>query len=193
MDLVPFASADASALRWLRVVESPLAFELASDDRPVARLAADPRSGTLATLTTTDRRWTINRVGFLHARVAVRAAAGAEELGQVTLHLDYHRIALTRGAIYRLHRADPRTGVRVPAWKLTTDAGEEVLHIEPVREGRKLEGGAVLTGERFTQLPELALLIGLAWYVIVHTWFEDEALVPFEGPEAPGSGSATSG
>jgi hypothetical protein len=54
-----------------------------------------------------------------------------------------------------------------------------------VRDGRKLVGGAVVTAADGARLPELPLLIGLAWYVIVLSWFEDEALVPFEGPDAP--------
>ncbi len=188
MELSPLASVDASALRWLRTSEVPSAFELSSGDRPVARLTFRRPSGTLASLSTSAGEMTFKRLGFLHPIVTARAASSERDLARVTVHLNYHRIEVSGGPPYRLHRA----GLLVPAWKVSTDAGVELLHIEPVREGRKLAGGAVIGSADGSKDPNLALLAGLAWYVIVLVWFEDEALVPLEGPDAPASPTASS-
>jgi hypothetical protein len=195
MDLTPFASVDPTALRWLRTGDSPMEFELSAGDQRVARLAWNRPSGTLATLTTSGGTTTMKRVGFLHPRVTARAGnpprdtarAGnpPRDTARVSVHLNYHRIEFPGGASFRFHRA----GLLLPAWQVTTDAGEELLHLEPVRDGRKLVGGAVVASAAGAHRPELSLLIGLAWYVIVLSWFEDEALVPLEGPDAP-AGSA---
>ena len=57
--------------------------------------------------------------------------------------------------------------------------------MEPVRQGRRLEGGAVICTPQGAKLPELLLLVVASWYFIVLAWFEDEALVPLEGAETP--------
>jgi hypothetical protein len=181
MDLAPFASVDPTALRWLRGSGAPLSFELSAGDRPVARLAWARDSGTLATLTTAGGSWTLKRVGFLHPIVTARTAAKPDEVARVFVHLNYHRVELLGGPNYRLHRA----GLLVPAWQVTTDDRKEILHVEPVREARKLVGGAVVSAPGASSRPELPLLVGLAWYVIVLSWFEDEALIPLEGADLP--------
>jgi hypothetical protein len=186
MDLVPFASVDLSALRWLRTSSSPFRFELSAGDRPVGRLEWARASGTLATWTTASSGATLKRIGFLHPRVTARVGSDPRDVAQVSVHLNYHRVELTGGRRYRLHRA----GILVPAWQVSTEAGAELLHVEPVREGRGLVGGAVIVSPDAQHREELPLLTALAWYVIVLSWFEDEALVPFEGPEAPATAAA---
>lgn len=175
------ASVDASALRWLRTSKTPVAFELSAGDTPIGRLTWARDAGSLATWTTSDGSTTLKRVGFFHPRVTARRANDPRDIARVSVHLNYHRIELTGGPGYRFHRA----GLLVPAWQVTTESGVEVLHVEPVREGRDLAGGAVVAPEAASKRPELALLLALSWYVIVLSWFEDEALVPFEGPDAP--------
>jgi hypothetical protein len=186
MELVALASVDATALRWLRTADSPAAFELASGDRPVGRLAWQRPSGTLATFATADSAVSLKRVGFLHPIVTARRASDPRDLARVSVHLNYHRIEIAGGPSFRLHRA----GLMVPAWKVSTEGGTELLHIEPIREGRKLVGGAVIASPDGARRGEIGLLAGLAWYMIVLAWFEDEALVPFEGPDAPTSSPA---
>jgi hypothetical protein len=185
MDPAPFASVDASALRWLRTSASPPVFELSAGDTLVGRLSWARDSGSLATWTTADGASTLKRVGFFHPRVTARRGGDPRDIAHVSVHLNYHRIDLTGGVRYRFHRA----GLLVPAWQVTTDGGTELLHVEPVREGRELAGGAVVASDRAIQRAELPLLLALSWYVIVLSWFEDEALVPLEGPDAPSSGS----
>jgi hypothetical protein len=184
MELAAFASVDATALRWLRTSGSPSAFELSAGDTPVGRLTWARDSSSLATWTASDGSTTLKRVGFFHPRVTARRPGSPRDIARVAVHLNYHRIELTGGPAYRFHRA----GLLVPAWQVTTETGVEILHIEPVREGRDLAGGAVVTPVEASQRSELPLLLALSWYVIVLSWFEDEALVPFEGPDATATG-----
>jgi hypothetical protein len=177
MALVPFASVDRSALRWQRTAETPMEFTLSSGDAPVARVRWAHVGGSLASAELSGETWTLKRGGFLNPNITARAADGTT-VARLTVHLSHHTIELPGGAAYRFHRA----GVLLPAWKVTGDDGQEVLHLEPVREGRRLEGGAVIAPPYATDRPELLLLIVVAWYFIVLAWFEDEALVPLEGP-----------
>ncbi len=187
-DLVPLSSVDPSAMRWLRTAESPIAFELSSGDRPVARLTWSRPSGSLATLAIATGASTLKRIGYLHPILTARDAGATADRARVSLHLNYHRIELRGGASYRFHRA----GLLLPAWKVASESGTEMVHVEPVREGRKLAGGAVIVAPNAVGNPDLPLLLGLAWYVIVLAWFEDEALVPLEGDDRGGSAGSAS-
>ena len=187
MALNSFASVDRSTLRWLRSRENPVEFTLSAGDSPVARMRWSQLGGSLATAETDQGSWTLKRGGFLNPHITVRKSGAGENLARLTVHLSYHAVELAEGISYRFHRA----GLLVPAWKITTDAGREVLHIEPVREGRKLVGGAVIAAPTALNLPELLLLGVIGWYFIVLAWFEDEALVSLEGPEsAPDAGAS---
>ena len=186
MAFATFESVDRSTLRWLRTGETPMEFELRSGTSLVARLRWNGPTGSLATAESAVGTWTLKRGGFLNPHVTVRGGAGPTPLARLAVHLSYHRIELAAGPAYRFHRA----GVLVPAWKITTDDRREILHIEPVREGRRLSAGAAVAPAGAQTLPELLLLAVLSWYFIVLAWFEDEALVPFEGPEAPGGPAA---
>jgi len=181
MDLAPFGSVDASSLRWLRGNVSPLEFALLAGDTGVAGLVWNGPTGSLATARTSASSWTLKRAGFLNPHVSVRAEGTRTETARLTVHWTYHRLEIEGGPAFRFHRA----GVLLPAWKVTDEAGQELVHIEPVREGRKLVGGAVVTSPAGLDRPELPLLLLVSWYFIVLAWFEDEALVPLEGPDAP--------
>jgi hypothetical protein len=180
--LAPFASVDRSTLRWLRTAENPTEFTLFSGETPVAVLRWAERRGSLAVAETAAETWTLKRSGFLSPWLTVRPKGSAAEVARLQPHLRYHTIDLGAGRSFRLRRA----GLLLPAWRLSTDRGEEMLHVEPVPDGRKLGAGAVLV-ERNPDAPECLLLIVLTWYFIVLAWFEDEAaeaLAPFEGPDA---------
>jgi hypothetical protein len=181
MEFARSGTFDASAMRWLRRAGDQLAFDLLAGDAPVASLEWKRSGGSLATARSATATWTLKRVGFLNPAVTLRSEGGTSDLARVSIHFNYHRIEIAQGPRYRFHRA----GVLVPAWQVTTEAGVEVLHVEPVREGRKLVGGAVLVSG--TPPPELIMLATLSWYVIVLAWFEDEALVPIDtvGTSAP--------
>lgn len=181
MSLVPFAAVDRSTFRWLRTPEELIGFELRAGESLVGQLRWAQPTGSLARAEIVGAAWTFKRGGFLNPHVTVRRTDTGEHLARLTVHLNYHRVELASGRSYRFHRA----GVLVPAWKVTADDGKELLHIEPVREDRRLSAGAVIVAPHAVDLPELALLVLLSWYFIVLAWFEDEALVPLEGPDAP--------
>jgi len=183
MVLTPLSAVDRSAMRWLRDREHPNAFSLLSGDATLATLEWRSREGSFATARNSEGEWTLKRGGFLNPHVTVRAGAGA--LARLSVHLNYHQIELAGGRSYRFHRA----GLLLPAWQVNSADGTEVLHIEPAREGRHLEAGAVVVSPGATELPELLLLVVLSWYFIVLAWFEDEAVEnlhkPLEGPDWP--------
>ena len=186
MVLTPFSSVDRSTLRWLRTNEDPEEFTLSSGESSVATLRWVRRGGSLATAETPDGVWTLKRGGFLNPHVTVRTQGSDAVRARLSVHLNHHELALENGQVYRFRRA----GMLVPAWKLTTLQGTEVLHIERVRVGRKLPAGAVLAASTAVDLPELLLLVVLSWYFIVLAWFEDEALTALESPEmVPPSGA----
>ena len=184
MALQPLSAVDRSDFRWLRTRERPAAFSLLSGDAPVATLewAADDRS--IATLRSASEEWTLKRGGFLNPHVTVRDRETVR--ARLSVHLNHHQIDVAGGRSYRFHRA----GLLVPAWVVTSGSAQELLHVEPAREGRHLAAGAVVVAPEATGLADLLLLMVLSWYFIVLAWFEDEAieaLAPLEGPDAPES------
>ncbi len=184
MELSSLASVDRSALRWLRTRDHPDGFALLSGDATIASLEWAAGGGSLATARTASGTWTLKRGGFLNPHITLRS--GAQVLSRLSVHLNYHQIDIVGGRSYRFHRA----GVLVPAWQVSAADGKEVLHLEPVREGRHLSAGAVVSDPSAGDPADLLLLTVISWYFIVLAWFEDEAVVPFEGPDAPAPKSA---
>lgn len=182
MPLQPLSAVDRTTFRWLRTQERPAAFSLLSGDSVVATLDWSSGERSLATLHSASDEWTLKRGGFLNPHITVRVQEAVR--ARLSVHLNHHQIDISGGRSYRFHRA----GLLVPAWKVTTGAGQELLHVEPAREGRHLSAGAVVVSAGAADLPDLLMLMVLAWYFIVLAWFEDEtveALAPFEGPDAP--------
>lgn len=183
MPLAPFGSVDPSALRWIRTRESPAAFSLRAETMEVATLAWERPGGSLATARTAETTWSLKRAGFLQPTVLVRAGGGPGTIAQLSAHLARHEITVGGGPSFRLRH----TSHLVPSWRLTTAQGDEVLHIEPVPEHRRLQAGAVVVTSSAAGASTL-LLVVLTWYFVVLSWFEDEAieaLAPFEGPDPP--------
>lgn len=183
MEIVPFASVDRTALRWLRTAEKPAEYTLLSGDAPVATLSWRRHGGSLAVAVTAQGRWTLKRTGFLSPRVSVRPDGSETTEATLVAHLRRHEITIRGGRTYRLYHESHI----LPGWRLTGPGETEVLHIEPAAERRGLAGGAVLAAAP-ANAPELLLLCVLSWYFIVLAWLEDElveTLVPFEGPDAP--------
>lgn len=183
--LVPIASVDRTALRWLRTAEEPMTFSLAAEDNRVAEIHWSRKEGS-ARAEVAGASWKLARGGFLSPHVTVRAEGADSDLARVSAHLNFHRIEIRGGSSYRFHRA----GHLVPAWAIATEAGAEVAHIEPVREGRSLVGGAVLAEPPGSDSPDLLLLLVTSWYFIGLSWFEDEVLIPFEGSDKPDATAA---
>lgn len=163
-----------------------MAFALASGDTRVGELRWARAGGSLATAESADATWSLKRTGFLNPQVTVRSAGESADLARITAHLNYHRIDVRGGRTFRFHRA----GYLVPAWTISLPDGRELLHIEPVRDGRRLIGGAVIASPSGAETADFLLLAVASWYFIVLAWFEDEALVPLEGP-SEGASSPT--
>lgn len=183
MTFSSITAVDRAALRWLRDDGGAVAYTLSAGAAPVGVVRWERHGGAKATAETADGVWLLERVGRLFPHLTVRTAAGAPPVARLSLRLGHHEIEIGGGGVYRLARA----GALVPAWRLVDSAGREVAHIEPVPEGRRLAGGAVLAHE-VAPPRELLLLVVLSWYLIVLDWFEDEvmeALAPYEGPDAP--------
>jgi hypothetical protein len=181
--LVPFASVDPSALRWIRTQETPAAFSLRAGDAELATLTWERPGGSLAAARSVDATWTLKRAGFLQPTILVRRGENPQPVARLSAHLARHEITVGDEPAYRLRHVSHL----LPAWRLTTFRGEEVLHIEPVPERRSLQGGAVVVAPT-AQGPSTLLLVILTWYFVVLSWFEDEAieaLAPYEGPDPP--------
>ncbi|MGD0256427.1 MAG: hypothetical protein ABSB90_00900 [Thermoplasmata archaeon] len=182
MNLVPLASVDASALRWLRTAEEPAEYTLSAGDARVAVVRWPAAGGSASSAETAEGRWTLQRRGFLTTHLTLRAEGAPADAARITVHVglhrgeNYHRIEFAGGPRYRFHRA----GVQLPAWQVTDDGSVELVHIEPVREGRALQGAAVLVSEAGLAAKELVALLAFTWYFIVLVWFEDETLLPLE-------------
>ncbi len=176
MEFPPLASLDVSSLRWWKTGDSPTEFRLSAGEAPVLLLRWPRDGGSTATAESAGGSWTITRAGFLNPHLLARSADPPASLGRLSVHLSHHAIDVEGGASYRFRRA----GLLLPAWKVVDAANAECLHIEPVREGRTLAGGAVIVAPAAAKRPELVLLLALTWTFITLAWFEDEALVPFE-------------
>jgi hypothetical protein len=194
VELAAFSSVDRSALRWLRTAESPPEFRLLSGDTTIATLSWAARGGSRAKGTTKEAIWTFKRSGFLAPSIQVRLEGHDAPVARLLAHFRHHEIRIGAGPSFRLGHVSHL----LPAWRLTTDAGEEVLHLEPVAERGALQGGAVVVSSQ-RDAPETLLLVVLSWYFIVLVWFEDEvveaftALEGWEGPrgsKSPGPGPA---
>lgn len=172
MAFTPLASVDREALRWLRPDPASLEFQLLSGSTRLGTLAWSKPHGSLAVARVAEREFSIKRVGFLNPHVTVRAPGDTKDLARLSGHLGHHRIELVGGSSYDLRRA----GLLVPAWQLSAADGTEQLHLEPVREGHRLDGGTIQVSAPARDRPELPLLLVLTWYFIVLSWREDEAV-----------------
>ncbi len=172
MDPVPFASVDASALRWLPAGEPPLAWELRAGPALLLRIEWATDRGSLATARAADVAWTFKRAGFLSPSIVARTAGTPTRVGVLTAHVASHAIQLAGGATYRLRRA----GLALPAWSISTDTGAEIAHLELAAEGRTLAGGAVVVPASETRRPELPFLLAISWYFVVTAWAEERAV-----------------
>ena len=171
-DLRPISGVDASALRWTRIGEGGRAFELRSGDVPVARLLFPHATGSLAHATLAGRTLTLKRGGFLAPHVTVRSEPDGATVARLAVHLNGSVLDVGRDRTYRLHRS----GLLVPAWKVTDLAGTTLVDLEPVAEGRHLAGAVATTSPLAREAPELGVLLVVVWYFVVLAWFEDEAV-----------------
>ncbi len=163
--------ADMDGLRWTRTGE-PHSYQLKSGTDPVASLHWEGAVESHAAAEAEGAHWTLKRSGFLATVVTVRDTATGEELASLHVHLGSSLLQVVGGATYRW----TRTGFWVPAWEFQDTGGQELVDIEPVREGARLDGGLVGVSPAGRTDPNLLLLLVLGWYFIVQAWVEDEAV-----------------
>lgn len=167
----PLSSVDPDLLRWIRVDAEKHEFDLKAGDATIAALRWKSALGSMATVESAAGQRTIKRTGFLNPRITVRDAASGKDLAHLDAHPSRSTLVLAGGNTYDWHR----TGLLVPGWHFRDRHGKEVLSLEPVREGLRLEGALVEVTETGRALPELLLLLLLGFYFIALAWLEDQA------------------
>lgn len=173
MDLAPLGSVDLSALRWTRIPGEIHSSVLMADETAIATLEWKKPHGSLAIGQTKEARWSLKRAGFLHAHLTVRREGSEKDVARLVISWRDHRIELSDGSAYDLKRASRL----VPAWTISgTTTRTPLVEIEPVREGRRLEGAIYTVAPEGRGLPALPILLILSWYFVVLDWFEDETV-----------------
>jgi hypothetical protein len=163
---------DVGALRWTPVADSPRSFELRAGDALLARLDFPHSAGSLGHATTASGTYSLKRGGFLVPHVTIRTNPEGPDLARLTAHFGTALLDVDGKNTYRLHRA----GLLVPAWQVTDFAATPLVDIEPVADGRRLAGGLATVSAVGRGSPDLLLILVVAWYFILLTWFEDEAV-----------------
>jgi len=169
--LAPFASVDPTAMRWIRPAADQHVYELRAGDVLLARLAWDGRAGSLAHASLAGGDCTVKRGGFLQPHVTFRDASGRDQ-ARLTMHLAHGTIVLAGGRTFLFRRA----GLLVPAWQISEPSGRLLVHIEPVADRARLQGGIVQVEPNFVSDVALPWIVVMGWYFIHLAWFEDEAL-----------------
>ncbi|MGI0140600.1 MAG: hypothetical protein ACREBT_05595 [Thermoplasmata archaeon] len=171
------SSVDVSALRWVRTATGASEYELRAVDVPLARISWANEHDAVGTATTADGAWTVRRDGFLLARVHLRRVGEDRDVARLLSRREgfkvLHALKLAGGPSYALARA----GRTVPAWSIQYPSGAELAHIEPIRDGSRLEGGLCEFEGPIVSDPSLLRIALLSWYFIALAWFEDEVTV----------------
>lgn len=169
-------------LRWLRVPHGAREFHLLDGETLIGTLTWAREHGSLAVAETADRRWSFKRSGYLPGHLTARHPGDERDLARLSSEIHArgidHWIDIGGNRRYDLRRLS----AAVPAWQMLLLSGEEIAHIEAVRDGPGLAGGAVIVtipaSPRATWplAADLPLLLMFSWYFVVLGWAE-EALV----------------
>ena len=170
-------------MRWIRPTADRHVYELRAGDALLAQLAWPGGAGSLAHASIAGAELSLKRGGFLQPHVTLRDAGG-HDLARLSMHLHHGTVLLASGRSFLFRRA----GMLVPAWQVSDPAGRLLVHLEPVAERGRLQGGLVQVEPTFVRDPALADLVLLAWYFIHLAWFEDEALHASESILSAASG-----
>ncbi|MCI4361453.1 MAG: hypothetical protein L3J91_07080 [Thermoplasmata archaeon] len=179
----PFTAADPTAMRWIRPEAERHAYELRAGDALLARVVWAHSVGSLAHVSLAGAELSLKRGGFLQPHVTLRDASGAD-LGRLAMHFQHGTMTLSGGRGFLFRRA----GIFVPAWQISDAQQRPLVHIEPVADRARLQGGIVQVDPGFAQDPALATLVVMGWYFIVLAWFEDETLRASESVLSAASG-----
>ena len=149
-------------LEWTQPSALKMQYELRSDDAIVATLGFRSSFGSFATGQSADGCWTFKRVGFWQTRVTIRECNGEKEVGQFRnnvwkggggLELPDGRRFLATTNIWET-KLEFQDGSGAPLLQLKSRG---VIHA----------AAAVEILPRVVEIPELPLMVLLAWYVVV--------------------------
>jgi hypothetical protein len=157
----PISTVASRDLTWVRASKRPLIYELRVDDAVVAALRW--QRGSLAEAEAATGEWTFKRAGFWHPRVTVRVAGTETDMAQFTP-------GWTGAGALRL--ADQRQFGWKAAnfwhsqWSWVDGAGQPVMTFAGGHGAVPAEGHVEITMAAL-DLPELALLAPLGWYLLL--------------------------
>lgn len=147
-------------------------FRLTRDGLRYATLQWETASGAVAIARTAGSMVTIERGSFSSPKVTLRDAASGRELGAFEAGwLEGGRLRSCSGREWRWHME----ACSMSRWSFRDDAGPPVLRFFVQSMGLAPAGSIAIEPDA-TELPELALLVALGWYLVVQT-IDDSALL----------------
>lgn len=147
-------------------------FRLTRDWLSYASLQWEAASGAVALARTAGGMVTIERGAFSSPKVTLRDAATSRQLGVFEAGwLEGGRLRLCSGREWRWHM-DARSMSR---WSFRDSGGRPVLQLFVQSMGLTPSGSIAIEPDA-AELPELALLVVLGWYLVVQT-IDDSALL----------------
>jgi hypothetical protein len=156
----PISGVADQELLWVQPAALKQVFVLMAGEDVVATLIF--QRGTLASVETADQRWTFKREGFWHPQVTVRKADAEEN--QAVFRPNW-------GSGGTLEFADGGT-LRFAAanfwhsqWAWLLPDGRSGIHFH--NKGGFLKSGAEVKIQDVLDLPDMALLVALGWYLLV--------------------------
>jgi hypothetical protein len=138
-------------------------YDLLAGDAVVATLRWEKAFGSLATAMTAEGSWTFKRAGFLSPRVTVRIAGAETDLASLKARWRGDgTLEFGDGRRYRWTHA----GFWHTEWFFANESGEPLMRLRPKFA---LAGPAadVTIEPAAASIPDLPLLITLAWYLVV--------------------------
>lgn len=147
-------------------------FRLTRDWLTYASLQWETASGAVALARTVGGMVTIERGSFSSSKIQLRDAASGRELGTFeTGWLEGGRLQLCSGRQWRWHM-DARSMSR---WSFRDGTGRPMMQLFVQSMGLTPSGSIAIEPDA-ANLPELALLVALSWYLVVQT-IDDSALL----------------
>lgn len=170
--MIPIASGAGDAIEWVQPSAMSRAWELRDGDRTAGLLTFRSAFGSLAAAQFEAGAWTFKRTGFFSPKVTARREG--EETDIAVYEPAFSRskgvLRLAGGETLHVHS----TNFWQTEWTLSDDAGN--LLIECHNRGVFRRGARVNVSDTGRRRPDLSMLVGLFWYILV-LYMEDSAAV----------------
>jgi len=158
----PIVDAAGQELVWHRDGLLKREFTLHAGDEPVATLQWQKAFGSLVLYATADGSRTFKRGGFWHPHVTVRTEGSDADIATFEAHMGGGGTLVTQNST----RLDWKpANFWHSQWTWQDPAGTPLIHYRG-REGLKLEGHVTIEPAAAAR-PDLSLLVGLGWYLLV--------------------------